>query len=53
MIRPPEPDTGFPKKNPIRHTLERILWAMVRHRRLYNVNRLGNSELARAKKNAF
>lgn len=32
------------------HKLARILWAMVKHRRPYNPQRLGNPELARARK---
>jgi transposase len=35
------------------HKLARILWAMLRHRRPYNPNRLGNPELVRAKKERF
>jgi transposase len=35
------------------HKLARILWAMVKHRRPYNPNRLGNPELARARKERY
>ena len=53
MIRSPEIKRLFLKAITIRHKLERIFWATVRHRRLYNVNRLGNQKLPRAKENAF
>ena len=35
------------------HKLARILWAMVKHRRPYNPERLGNPELARARKERY
>jgi transposase len=35
------------------HKLARILWAMVKHRRPYNPERLGNHELARARKERY
>jgi len=35
------------------HKLARILWAMVKHQRPYDASRLGNPELARAKKEAY
>jgi transposase len=35
------------------HKLARILWAMVKHRRPYDPSRLGNPELARARKERY
>lgn len=35
------------------HKLARILWAMVKYRRAYNPERLGNPELARARKERY
>jgi len=35
------------------HKLARILWAMIKYRRPYDASRLGNPELARAKKEAY
>ena len=35
------------------HKLARILWAMVKNRRPYNPQRLGNPELARARKERY
>ena len=35
------------------HKLARILWAMVKHRRPYDPTRLGNPELARARKERY
>lgn len=35
------------------HKLARILWAMVKHRRPYDPKRLGNPELARARKERY
>jgi transposase len=35
------------------HKLARILWAMVKHRHPYNPERLGNPELARARKERY
>jgi transposase len=35
------------------HKLARILWAMVKHRRPYDPERLGNPELARARKERY
>jgi hypothetical protein len=33
--------------------MARILWAMVKHRRPYDPSRLGNPELARARKELY
>jgi hypothetical protein len=35
------------------HKMARILWAMVKHRRCYDPSRLGNPELARARKELY
>jgi hypothetical protein len=35
------------------HKLARILWAMVKHRRPYDPARLGNPELAQARKERY